>query len=266
MKAKWLTKAVLSGVVVGVVSFNPFSSSAGIIETLPALAPTITTSPDIALETTTTVAPPTSTTMLAPIATLIDMAPADRLVIGSVGIDWPIVNTGPRYDRPAQWYPDWGTVELYGQSDMVDPGEVGGAFILGHSNVAEQGPDTFFNLVDDEEYDDDYGVNPGDIVDTHHENGTYCRFRVIDIRQLDAPGEPLALSPGRYFPKFDNWGKNGPNDERLKLVNLATEAGRPYLYLMGSYAGPEGNKFVGGNRYYTAYIAAVLVDCQPEGE
>lgn len=232
---------------------------------------TISTTTTTLAPTTTTVVRPTSTTVPATTTSaLVDKAAPTELRIPSVGIVAPMVTVGPRYgvDR---WDPQWGTLELYGTDHMVDPGELGGSFILGHSNSHKDfGPDVFFNLVDDERYDTDFGVNADDMVEIDLEDGSTCRFQIIDIRKENAPGEPLALSPGRYIPKFEHWGLGGPQDERAALTKLALEANVARLYLMGSYAGPNGNEMVtyngGEHQAYSAYIAADLESCTPSEE
>lgn len=141
--------------------------------------------------TTTTVAPsttastpPTTTTLAGPrIADLIrvvDDEPADQLAdpvavrVGGIEIEAPVVPVGVEDDGQMEIPTDVDEVGWY--SFGPAPGEGGSAVLAGHVSSRTQGRGVFYDL---------RRVEPGDVVEVDHEDGTTTEYVVVGVETID---------------------------------------------------------------------------------
>lgn len=200
----------------------------------------------------------------------IDRADPVKLIIERVDIDAPVVVTAPEQTNACgrKANPCEGELDLWVDTVRVGVCELGPSFITGHLSYGSNPPrpDTFTNLIDDEEheFDDGFGVQAGDKVVVELADGSQCSGTVLDF--LEGPGKKIEGTPARFFDKMSVQDPNPATNAATRLSALAENKSLGFLFT--SYCGvcqsadwyAPGE--LGDNSWHRRYNAVVMVEWQ----
>jgi LPXTG-site transpeptidase (sortase) family protein len=137
---------------------------------------------------------------------LVDLAPPVSVRVGGIEVTAPVVPVGVEPDGQMEIPTDVDEVGWY--SFGPAPGEAGSAVLAGHVSSRSQGRGVFYDLK---------RVEPGDVVEVDHADGTTSSYSVVAVRTIDKgelptdeifsrDGDPLLtlITCGGSFSRSEN--------------------------------------------------------------